>query len=196
MKSPLVLAAVLFACFLSYPAIAQEKKDTAQVKDSTLTQLSTHSFVGARKCLTCHNTAKSGYQYKIWKESRHAQAYQTLATDKAKEYGKARGVDDPQKADACLKCHVTGYTAPASLKTEKYSIEDGVSCESCHGAGGDYWKKETMTAIRQKKLDGKTVGLTIPDEALCRTCHNPESPGYKEFTFSEYHAKIVHKIPQ
>lgn len=155
-----------------------------------------HQFVGAAKCKLCHTSEKVGQQYPKWKESKHAKAFEALGTPEAKEAGKKVGVDDPQKSEKCLKCHVTGYNAPADQLGEKYDKAEGVSCESCHGAGGDYWKKETMKDIRDKKLDGATVGLTKPDEARCKECHNPESPSYKEFKFEEFHKKIEHLMPK
>jgi hypothetical protein len=39
---------------------------------------------------------------------------------------------------------VRGWWRGASkeMLTDKYKIEDGVACESCHGPCGDYWKME------------------------------------------------------
>jgi hypothetical protein len=155
-----------------------------------------HQFVGAAKCKLCHSAEKVGSQYPKWKDSKHAHAYETLASAESKEAGKKVGVDDPQTSPKCLKCHVTGYDATADMCGEKYDKTEGITCESCHGAGGDYWKKQTMQDIHDKKLDGATVGLLKPDEAKCKTCHNPESPFFKEFKYDEFHAKIVHLIPK
>jgi formate-dependent nitrite reductase cytochrome c552 subunit len=156
-----------------------------------------HAYVGPGKCKMCHNTEKSGFQYKKWAESKHAEAYKMLASPAAKEAGKKVGVEDPQKSEKCLKCHVSGYAADASLKTEKYNPEDGVTCESCHGAGGDYWKKQVMEDVKNKKVDPATVGLNLAiDEKLCKGCHNPESPSYKEFNFEEMHKNIAHPAPK
>ncbi len=38
-------------------------------------------------------------------------------------------------------------------------------------------------------------GLIIPDEKVCKQCHNEESPTFKEFNFKEYVAKIAHDDP-
>ena len=151
-----------------------------------------HAFVGADKCKLCHNSAAKGAQYTKWAESKHAKAYATLATEEAKKTGAAKGIADPQKAPECLKCHVAGYGAPAAKLTEKYKIEDSVSCEACHGPGGDYQKIDVMKD-RAKAL---AAGLIIPDEKVCRSCHNQESPFYKEFDFNTFAAKIAHPNPQ
>ena len=151
-----------------------------------------HAFVGADKCKLCHNSLAKGAQYNRWKEEKHSKAYLTLAGEEAKKLAAAKGIADPQKAAECLKCHVTGHGAPADKLTDKYKVEDGVGCESCHGPGGDYWTKEVM----QDKQKSIAAGMKIPDEQTCKGCHNPESPSYKEFDFKTYHAKIAHPNPQ
>lgn len=154
-----------------------------------------HAYVGAAKCKMCHKKPAVGEQYPIWQKTAHAGAYAALAGDKAKEIAKAKGIENPQEADACLKCHVTGHGAPAELLGTKYDKTEGVTCESCHGPGGDYYKKKTMVAIISGELDGATVGLRIPDEKTCRGCHNEESPTFESFDFEEMFKKIAHPIP-
>jgi cytochrome c554/c'-like protein len=151
-----------------------------------------HAYVGAEKCKMCHNSPAKGAQYTKWTESKHAKAYATLGTEEAKKAGAAKGIADPQKAPECLKCHVTGYGAPADKLTDKWKMEEGVGCEACHGPGGDYWKMEVMKDVAK----ATAAGMTTPNEAFCKTCHNPESPSYKPFDFAAYSAKIAHPNPQ
>lgn len=153
-------------------------------------------FVGAGKCKTCHKTATQGEQYVIWEKSAHAKAYATLATDEAKAIAKERGIADPQKADECLQCHVTGHGVAAEFLGTKYDMTEGVTCESCHGAGGDYYKKSTMKAITAGTQDRAEVGLVKPDEKVCVTCHNEKSPNFKGFNFEEMAKKIAHPMPE
>jgi hypothetical protein len=40
-------------------------------------------IIGAPKCKTCHMT-KTGDQWKIWNESAHARAFETLASGKSR----------------------------------------------------------------------------------------------------------------
>jgi len=82
------------------------------------------------------------------------------------------------------------------LANQKITLEEGVSCESCHGPGGDYYKKKTMQAITDGELDGATVGLIHPTEEVCKKCHTPEGNAfYKEFIFEERVEKIAHPRP-
>ena len=149
-----------------------------------------HQYVGVALCKVCHsNDAVGGTEYKTWETNMHAGAYESLASDHSKEVAKEAGIEgDPQEADACLKCHVTAWEVDADLRTKTWKKEDGVGCESCHGAGKDYMPMDIM------KDHDKSVenGLLNPDKALCITCHNEESPTFKEFKEKEMFEQIKH----
>ncbi len=155
-----------------------------------------HKYVGVGKCKTCHKSAKAGEQLKSWQESKHSKAYETLATAEAKKMAKEKNIADPQKAPECLKCHVTAYNVDKKYLGKKHKIEDGVGCESCHGPGGDYYKKKVMKAIYKGEQDGASLGLIKPDEKTCKTCHNPESPSFKDFNYKKRVKEITHPIPK
>lgn len=154
-----------------------------------------HQFIGASRCKTCHRKEEDGNQFAKWEASKHAGAFATLASAKAKEIGAAKGIADPQTDAQCLKCHVAGYNAPAAMLGEKYDKAEGVSCESCHGAGGDYYKKATMEGIAAGTIPPASVGLVTPNQQTCTGCHNSESPTFKGFNYDEYLAKIAHPNP-
>lgn len=152
-----------------------------------------HNYVGATKCKICHMSAKKGGQFGKWEESKHAHAYETLATPAAKEAATKAGIDgNPQEAAQCLKCHVTGYDAPAAQKTGKYDVAEGVTCESCHGAGEDY---SPMKVMRDKEAS-IAAGMMIPTTETCKSCHNEQSPTFKGFNCAELWAKIAHDNPE
>ena len=71
-------------------------------------------YMGVEKCKKCHEAKAAGSQYTKWKESKHAKAWDALATEEAKKIAKEKGIDDPQKSDACVKCHVTGHGLDAA----------------------------------------------------------------------------------
>jgi hypothetical protein len=180
-----VILLMIFAILVlatSYFGFAQEK--------------SKFQYIGADKCKMCHNLPKKGAQYKKWSESPHANAYTALASDEAKKIAKEKGIADPQKADACLKCHVTGYGKPADMFQASFNKEEGVGCEACHGPGSEYKSMKIMKDLYAGKAEPKTVGLVLPTAEVCKTCHNPESPTYKEFKFDEFWQKIAHSIPK
>ena len=153
-----------------------------------------HGFVGAETCGMCHKTEKQGKQLSIWQGTKHAEAYKTLLTPEADKIAKDKGFDTPAaKTPACLKCHVSGYGVDASLLGPKFKMEDGVQCETCHGAGADY---KTLKVMKDKKL-AEENGLVIPDvKTFCAKCHNSESPTYKEgWDATASWEKIKHPIP-
>jgi len=154
------------------------------------------AFVGVAKCKTCHKKPAAGEQFRIWSESAHAKAFATLASEEAIAIGKKVGVDEPQKSDTCLRCHVTGHGVAAEFLGPKHDPTQGVGCESCHGAGADYKKKKTMVAIRSGEIDGATVGLMKPNEETCVKCHNDGSPTFKSFNYEEMVKKIAHPVPE
>jgi hypothetical protein len=158
------------------------------------TTLFAQTYIGADKCAKmCHKSKEKGEQYGIWKASKHAQAYATLATPAALETAKKAGVTgDPQKSEKCLKCHVTAYGVDVSKVDSACSKEQGIGCEVCHGPGSNYAKLKIM----KDKKAAIEAGLVIPDEKVCVKCHNPESPSYKKFDFAEFYKKIAHPAPK
>jgi hypothetical protein len=163
-----------------------------------------HQYVGVKKCKTCHKKEAIGNQYGKWMDAEHSKAYDTLASEDAKKLAAKKGIDDPQKAGECLKCHVTAYDVAPALVAKKFDVTKGVQCESCHGAGKDYRKKKIM--VDQEK--SKARGLIIPDEKLCLECHNDESPSWDPskytlangskagFDFEQAKEKIAHPVPE
>lgn len=153
-------------------------------------------YEGAASCKMCHMTPKSGAAYKIWQASKHAKAYATLASEEAKAIGKKLGIADPQKSEKCLSCHVTAAGVDAKLLGPKYSIEEGVGCESCHGPGSEYKSKKVMDGLFAKTIEPASVGLILPTEENCKKCHNDKSPTFKGFDFEKMKAQIAHPVPK
>ncbi len=134
-------------------------------------------YIGAAKCKMCHNKADKGEQYNKWASSVHAKAMASLKGDEAK---------DPK----CLKCHSTAAGADQAL-VATITVAEGVSCESCHGPGSAY---KVATIMKDQKAS-LAKGLILPDEKVCKKCHNEQSPHYKGFNYKEYVAKIAHDDP-
>lgn len=158
-----------------------------------------HQYVGVAKCKTCHKTEAQGAQVAKWEASEHAKAYKTLMSEEAVKIAKEKGIAKaPHEAPECLKCHVAALNAPAELKGESFVMEDGVQCESCHGAGADY-RKKTIMKNREEAIKNGMAAILVDDgsaEKMCKTCHNQESPTFKGFNFKESWAKIAHPVPE
>ena len=161
-----------------------------------------NKYIGAAQCKNCHQGKDSGDQFGIWEKEKHAKAYAELAGDKAKGYGKDRGVAEPQKSEKCLKCHVTAFQQPKQELARSFDPTMGVQCESCHGPGEKH-RRARMVAAAQVDEKAKPAYTTIPDDEIvkkpdaktCIGCHNEESPGYKPFCYHKYVGEIRHLNP-
>ncbi len=176
---------ILYAGLVGQNSVAQEKVAAGVFQ-----------YGGVVTCKPCHLTPKSGAQFKKWSEEKHSKAYETLKTPAALEAGKKMGIADPSTSDKCLKCHVTGHGVDAKMKGAKLTLEEGVSCEACHGPGSAYKGQKLMKDIYDGKVDGAQYGLIKPTEEFCVKCHNKESPTFKGFNFKEAAAKIAHPVPK
>jgi hypothetical protein len=151
--------------------------------------LAQNKYVGAEKCKMCHMS--KGKQYPIWSTSTHAKAFENLKTEAAIAIGKEKGVTSPSTDAKCLKCHATASAIDPKLNGGITNAE-GVSCETCHGPGSTY----KSAIIMKDRAQAVKNGMIVPDEKLCLTCHNAESPTFKGFDFATYNAKITHMNPK
>ena len=162
-----------------------------------LTAIAQNKYIGVKMCSMCHKTEKNGKQLDIWQKSKHAEAFKVLSSDKAKEFAKAKGIENPAEAKECLECHTLGKTVDAKLVDKSFDMKDGVQCETCHGPGSTY---KNLT-IMKDKAKSVAAGMTeFKDEAaiekFCKSCHNEKSPTYKSFDFKESWGKIKHPVPK
>ena len=118
-------------------------------------------YVGSVSCKGCHAEA-----YAIWKQSKHAHAYQTLVS-----HGHAA---DPE----CLTCHTVGFGFQTGfVNVEATPNLPNVGCENCHGVGGNHVKNPQ-----------KGYGQVI--QANCLTCHTTQNS--PKFDYEVYLPKIRH----
>jgi len=122
--------------------------------------MAAHAFVGPEKCKMCHKV-----EYTSWQATKHAKAWSSL---KPAEQSDAK----------CSGCHSTDLPKLT-----------GVSCEACHGAGGDYWK---MSVMKDQKLAIQN-GLILPTKEVCEKCHNKKSPTFKGFDYAKSKG-LVHDV--
>ncbi len=202
MKRPLlVLLLVVVASFLIFAFAASQGQEGKAPTDTTKMEAAkadttkadttevVFKYIGNTKCKMCHNSPAKGAMWDVWSKTKHATAFATLANEESKKIAKEKGIADPQKDAKCLICHVDGYGKPTA---DKYSMEEGVGCEACHGPGEKYWTPKIMA---DKKL-AMANGLVEPTEEVCVTCHNEKSPTFKAFVFKDAYKLIEHHIPK
>ncbi|MBN2129449.1 MAG: hypothetical protein JW741_08125 [Sedimentisphaerales bacterium] len=155
-------------------------------------------YVGARVCGNCHAGPGMGYQFALWLNSRHSQAYAALAQPAAKEIAQLSGIrEEPQEAFTCLGCHSSGAQAEEWQKDETFRLEDGVQCESCHGPGSEYMAMDVM----RDRAAAMQAGLRMPNEEACMRCHLVKGThvavlGSPAFDVAEGMAQIAHPQPE
>lgn len=140
-------------------------------------------FMGTGSCSSsnCHGSvnpikgsAVLQNEYYTWlKHDKHSRAYSVLKTNDAKKMAEHLRIEDPASAPECLTCHAT-YVPDKNSRGERYTVEDGVSCESCHGAAQSWLAAHSeSTATHEKNLaNGLTDTVSLGARAkLCLSCH-------------------------
>lgn len=137
-------------------------------------------YLGFRACTKCHDA-----QGDSWKTSAHAKAFDSLKPNvkgEAKSSAKLDPGKDYTQDKNCLGCHVTGFNEPggfsAGTPPEDSKTLLGVTCESCHGAGGKYrnlhgeasdrLKNQGATSDRKQLV---SAGQNFDMEKACAKCH-------------------------
>jgi hypothetical protein len=162
------------------------------------------NLIGTKKCAMCHKKADKGDQYGVWQTKAHSKAYEMLAGEEALAVAAKLGIDNPQTSGQCLKCHSTAYFFTETQQSDAVAVEDGVSCESCHGPGANYKKKSVMES-REASIAG---GMIYPaKEKSCTLCHNDTGPTWDPnrytlpdgsktgFDVNQAYEKIKHERP-
>lgn len=151
------------------------------------------TFEGVASCAgsTCHGRAEGNGavvrqdEIATWQEpsspsGAHSRAYAVLGGRRGQQIAASLGLGNAQSAPACLGCHAT--YAPAGQRGAKFTLTDGVGCESCHGPSGGSWLAEHY-ALPATHASNVAAGLTPLDNpraraGVCLDCHYGSSkPG-------------------
>lgn len=145
-------------------------------------------FVGSEKCKKCHKEA-----HKIWKDSPHAHAYDSLV--KAKRPG-LRQFDGE-----CVSCHVTGFGYQGGFKNEAETphLKDN-GCENCHGPCSEHVKKTNNAQLHALMNPYRTPANEMPEakkkrlhliDQSCQKCHDIDNDVHWDFK-KWVEGKIIH----
>jgi len=135
--------------------------------------------LGAGSCTSsgCHAAAIEGHAawqsaFTVWStHDRHTRAHRVLYEPLAERIVAALAARDPtappvpaHRHTACIGCHATGRGPLAS---------EGVSCESCHGAAGDWLVPHALPGWKTPGNSQGMVDLADPFTAArqCAGCH-------------------------
>ncbi|MDD8018696.1 MAG: cytochrome c family protein [Bacteroidota bacterium] len=150
-----------------------------------------NKYVGVNSCV-CHNLPKQGKQMEVWKNSKHAQAFEVLKSEQATKYATAKEIKgSPTEAKECLECHTTGYGQPAE---KSFDMTKGVQCEECHGAASGYKAIHNKPENKEKAV---AAGLMLhkDDAKFCQGCHVSKMHDVKAFDYKKMWEQIKHPLP-
>jgi len=144
-------------------------------------------YVGPGSCsaTACHGSVQVRRETKVLQneystwvlQDKHAKAWNVLNNQVSQRIAKILGEKSLGAADAahapkCLACHA--LYVPESEKARTFDVNDGVSCESCHGPSSQWlgphtardWPHEKSVAMGM--YDTKNLRLRTEK---CLTCH-------------------------
>lgn len=139
-----------------------------------------NKLIGVAGCaaMACHGGTRPNErgEYTTWiQHDRHARAFSVLYDELSQHIARNLGIEHPEQGNRCLACHATGVKAP---RGERFAIEDGVSCEACHGAA-EKWLVPHSLADWKKKSDAEKYGSSgmvntkdvVARATVCVQCH-------------------------
>ncbi|MDZ4787282.1 MAG: multiheme c-type cytochrome [bacterium] len=150
------------------------------VTNSVFSEDSKYLGTGSCSSSNCHgsvNPIKGSRilqnEYVTWvKKDAHSKAWRILTNEDSKKIAHNLGIGEPSKETLCLNCHSTNI--PSHLRGEKYSIEDGVTCESCHGAAENWLKSHasSKTSHNENLENGMRDLVSLEKRSeFCLSCH-------------------------
>ena len=166
------LIALLLAAWLASPAAATPP---LPVNDGQV-----HQGVASCANSVCHgaviphidsNIAHT--EYTVWtREDPHAGAYRKLFGADYVAITRKLGMKPPHQEPVCLACHASNV--PAQFQGPRFSMGDGIGCETCHGGAENYLA--THTSPRATRQSNIADGLYPTDDIvararLCLSCH-------------------------
>jgi hypothetical protein len=149
-------------------------------------------FRGSGSCssIACHGSIAPrpaivvlGNEHTTWiSHDKHSRAYETLFSDRslrivAKLAGEGAAFRPASEDERCLACHTTPRTTGVLYAT-RWMNEDGVGCESCHGASSRWLGFHTSEEWRQTPDRGWKAQFGFNDTKslaarakVCAGCH-------------------------
>lgn len=188
LKSNYGLALLHCAVVVIASSVAYGQSSSSQAKPSpSAAHPSSTQMMGTGTCSSsnCHGSVNPRTatpvlqnEYYTWtKYDRHAEAYKVLGGEDSRRIASLMGIGDPTQAPECLKCHST-VIPPNATAGQKFQVEDGVSCEACHGAASGWLESHstnsgaTAAAHKENIANGMTDLDSISGRAtLCLSCH-------------------------
>ena len=153
----------------------------APAKQWTLPQNDANTHEGVKSCVgaPCHgHKSKQGGRVwlnegSIWRtEDLHSRAFDVLYNKRSKRMAKNLGLEKPaHESKLCLDCHAD--FVPAARRGRRFTLGEGIGCETCHGGAGRWLKSHDSGASRASNLERGMYPTDDPSAraVLCLSCH-------------------------
>jgi Cytochrome c554 and c-prime len=173
--SPVAIAIIALTLGTGAPeAVAQ------QTQSSASSQAGKYAGAGGCAASNCHGsvtpktvTRVMQNEYSIWAgRDKHQRAYNVLSNPVSMRMAKILKLGtSPNQTDKCLACH--SLNVPQNLRGQSFQMDEGVSCESCHGPAVGWLGSHSAKGSHEQSLKlgmYETRDLVSRSER-CLTCH-------------------------
>jgi hypothetical protein len=142
------------------------------------------AFVGSIGCKSssCHGGAgEKRSQYITWSQKDfHTKAFAVLLNARSERIAEGLGIPAAQASARCTACHSPFQSVAPSRLQQTAHPDEGVSCESCHGAASGWlrghtrldWTYNTRVAAGMRDLRNLYARANA-----CVACHQNLAPG-------------------
>jgi Cytochrome c554 and c-prime len=135
---------------------------------------------GSCSATSCHGSVKPvagsrilQNEYSIWVvQDKHARAYAVLTSPVGERIGRILGIGKSEQAHKCLACHA--LDVPPAERAKTFELDDGVSCEACHGPASAWLGQHTTrgwTHAQSVALGMVDLRNVVTRTEKCLSCH-------------------------
>ncbi len=154
----------------------------AVVRELTPAGSPENRFSGSAGCsaVSCHGSRSlPGGEFNHWAkfDTAHRRSFEVLHSDASVAMARKLGINAAHEESRCLACHVAPDVNRTEARTERFSFEHGVGCESCHGPASEWvtahtrpdwksWSREQKSAVGYRDLKS-----LVTRAETCVACH-------------------------
>lgn len=153
-----------------------------------------YQYIGTSQCSapSCHGgdtpkAKRSSTEYTTWsKKDPHSKGFDKLVSEEAADFVETynedadKPIQDAAKDPRCLRCHTVG-NIEKSRRGSKFNLEDGVSCERCHGPASGFiniHNKDNSSYEKSKRFGMWDTRSIVKRADICISCHLTADSGF------------------
>jgi hypothetical protein len=171
---------VCWLAFLPFALLVTTPAFSGNTADTPAPVVVKYNGPGGCAASSCHGSVQPKQitrifqnEYSIWiAQDKHAKAFSVLSNPVSVRMGKILNIGAPSQAPKCLACHALYVSSDQRAQT--FELEDGVSCESCHGPASGWLGPHTLRdwphekSVQLGMYDNRNL---IKRSEKCLSCH-------------------------